>query len=131
MKSLLEKVFQLEAENNPQPFEKFVLDTDQASYILTTIEVELRTLCPVYKDMDVLKLSVVFKPRANTFIESNTFFWWIKSFEQEELGIEKSCLKVFNAIMDVCNPLFLKVTVTEPYPMKHVVTIRSDYETNY
>lgn len=127
--NLSQRVIQLEKENNP-PFDKFVLDTDQASYILTTIEVELQTLCPVYKDRDVLKLSVVFKPRANTFIESNTFFWWIKSFENEELGIEKSCLKVFNAIMDVCNPLFLEVTVIEPYPMMHKVQLRSDYETN-
>lgn len=114
-----------------QPFDKFTLDTDQATYLQTRISTEFKTMCPVYHDRDVLWLEVFFKPRASTFIEINTFFWWLKTLENEELGIEKSCLKIFNAIMDVTNPLFLEVTVTEAYPMKHVVTLRSDYETNH
>ena len=123
MSSLKEVAEKVEKEN--LPFEVYI--NEEFRNVNTEIEGRFIVICPVTKRPDELWLTIKFTPNgAGEFIEYVTFYAWLLSLADKELGIEGSCDLIFKTIEEICKPTLLKVKVETGYKVINQKAIRKN-----
>ena len=124
MSSLTEVAERIEKEN--QSFEVYA--NEEFRNVNTEIEGRFIVICPVTKRPDELWLTINFTPNGKgEFIEYVSFYSWLLSLSNDELGIEGSCDLIFKTIEEICKPTLLEVIVETGFKVINQKAIRRNW----
>lgn len=108
------------------PFEVF--EQEKFRNVQSEIEGRFKVICPVTKRPDELWLKITFIPNGQgQFIEYVTFYKWLLSLEEQDLGIEGSCDLIYTEIEKICKPTLLEVIVETGYKVINQKAIRRNW----
>lgn len=123
MSSLTEVAKKIEEDN--QPFEVYA--NEEFRNVNTEIEGRFIVICPVTKRPDELWLTIKLVPNGKgEFIEYVSFYSWLLSLADEQLGIEGSCDLIFKSIEEICKPTLLEVKVETGYKVINQKAFRTN-----
>lgn len=96
-----------------KPFDYFEIHGDHIGIV--EIDGDVGVKCPVDKEKEYLKIYIQLYPNRGKVPEVVSFKDWLLKCENELLGVEGLCHKVYDALQEICKPTTLFVKVSSGY----------------